>query len=366
MIALPTTTARLAGSFAGAFLAVAACARAQSTVTLPCDRDATLYESATGSIADGSGPGLFVGVTGQPMARRALVRFDLAQLPAGARVLGATVTTTSTNSASPTPLDSGWHRVLSDWAEGPTVAGGNGGGGGPAQSGDVTWLHRDYTSVLWNSPGGDYVATPSFSMPLQAVGSSTSTLDAGLVADVQSWVDNPAGNFGWLVRADETQVSTATRLSSRESGNGFQLQVTYLAPGAVGAWSAGCLVSQPSGTQLPMSLQLTGHASGGATIGLGYTSCPPSSVGATFFALGLEYGPAGLGVPLPGLACAVHLPLAGLVPGNVWLTSAQGAASDTFAVPANAPGFLITCQGAAVDATPFGASLSNAGAMLTQ
>ena len=35
-------------------------------------------------------------------------------------------------------------------------------------------------------------------------------------------------------------------------------------------------------------------------------------------------------------------------------------------VPPGAAGFLISCQGAAVDATPFGASLSNAGVMLTQ
>ncbi len=354
-------------SLAGFVLALAGSAQAQSTVTLGCDRDATLYESATGSLADGSGPGLFVGMTGQPMARRAVLRFDLTQIPAGSRVLAATVTTSSTNSAQPAPLTSDWHRLLADWSEGPAVAGGGGGAGGLAQSGDVTWLHRDHTSVLWNTPGGDYAAAPSFSMQLVAVGASSSTLTAGLVADVQTWVDNPIGNFGWLVRADETQPSTATRLASRESGSGPQLQVTYLTPGAVGAWGSGCFVSTPIGTATqPMTLQLSGAASGGATVGLAYSHCPASSVGATFFALALEYGPTGLGLVLPGLSCAVHLPLSGVVPGNVWLTGAQGLATDAFVVPPGAAGFLISCQGAAVDATPFGASLSNAGVMLTQ
>ena len=37
-------------------------------------------------------------------------------------------------------------------------------------------------------------------------------------ADVQDWLDNPASNFGWLLRAsDETSLQTARGFDSRQS-----------------------------------------------------------------------------------------------------------------------------------------------------
>ena len=57
--------------------------------TLLADRDATLYESLAGNLANGAGTGVFIGVTGQPAARRALLRFDVAgSIPAGSKILG--------------------------------------------------------------------------------------------------------------------------------------------------------------------------------------------------------------------------------------------------------------------------------------
>ena len=38
-----------------------------------------------------------------------------------------------------------------------------------------------------------------------------------MVADVQSWLDNPANNFGWLVKGDESTSTTAKRFDSRQS-----------------------------------------------------------------------------------------------------------------------------------------------------
>ena len=46
------------------------------TATLTASRDATLYEDAEGDRANGSGQHLFVGRTGQPQTRRALIAFD--------------------------------------------------------------------------------------------------------------------------------------------------------------------------------------------------------------------------------------------------------------------------------------------------
>ena len=36
-----------------------------------------------------------------------------------------------------------------------------------------------------------------------------------MVADVQSWLDNPATNFGWLVLGDESDILTAKRFDTQ-------------------------------------------------------------------------------------------------------------------------------------------------------
>ena len=53
------------------------------TVTLTASRNVTLYEDGQGDRANGSGQYLFVGRTGQPQTRRALIAFDIdGSLPA--------------------------------------------------------------------------------------------------------------------------------------------------------------------------------------------------------------------------------------------------------------------------------------------
>jgi len=343
--------------FVAALAAVSSSLAAQTTVSLSASKDATLYEDPTGSLANGSGGGLFIGITGQPKIRRTLIQFDLSAIPAGSRILAATLTTNSTLSASSNPLDTTWHRAQADWSEGGSIAPGNGGGGTAALAGDATWVHTAFPTNNWNNLGGDFAATPSFSMQIEASGISTSTFSQGMVDDLQQWLDNPASNHGWLAKGDETLGSgTSTRIESRESGGGgVQLAVTYLTPGEVGGFGVGCPVG--SGT---MGVSLTGPATSGTTVSLNYTGTPASSIGATFYALSLD----GANAPLfPG--CSPFLPLNAILPGNLWTTDAQGVANDTFPVPPNSPGFLVVCQGAAIDASPLGFSLSNAGVMLT-
>ena len=48
-----------------------------------------------------------------------------------------------------------------------------------------------------------------------------------MVADVQSWLDNPASNFGWLVLGDETAIATAKRFDTRESASPPVLTIEY-------------------------------------------------------------------------------------------------------------------------------------------
>ena len=49
-----------------------------------------------------------------------------------------------------------------------------------------------------------------------------------MVADVQSWLDNPASNFGWLVLGDETAIATAKRFDTRESASPPMLTIEFI------------------------------------------------------------------------------------------------------------------------------------------
>lgn len=332
---------------------------AQAVTTIVADRDATLYESATGVLANGAGSIHFAGLTGQPMKRRTLLHFDVAgSVPAGAVIVSARLEVHVISVAVPNTTATGY-RLTQDWSEGPTVAPGGQGSGGTAQNGDVTWLHRDYPNVLWNAAGGDFEAQASFSMPLN-VGSSVSDPQPGLIGDAQSWLDSPASNFGWILFGDEAFTGGAAKIHSREASNSTEhprLIIAYLMPGQVTPLGTGCPTAL--GT---MNLSLSGTANGGATIPLSYSSAPQSSIGATFFSLGV----APLGVELFP-SCSVYLPLgAVLVPGATFTTDASGIAADAFTVPAGFPGFLISCQGAVLDGSAQGFALSNAGLMATQ
>lgn len=344
---------------ATAIAAVTPSISAQTTTTIVVDKDATLYESPTGTLANGGGTVLFDGLTGQPKLRRTMLQFDVASaIPSGARVLSARLELNVISAVAPNPMAAA-HRITQAWSEGTTVAPGGQGGGGTAQAGDATWLHSDYPNSLWSAPGGDFAAQASFSMPL-ATGSNFSSPFPDLISDVQSWLDAPANNFGWLLIGDETTTGSAAKFHSRESSNSTnhpRLIVAYLMPGEVVAWGTGC----PTGAG-SMSLALSGVANGGVTIPLTYSNAPLSSIGATFFALDL----APVGAELFP-SCLAYLPLAGvIVAGATFTTDASGNGAASFTVPAGFPGFLVACQGAVLDGTPTVFALSNAGLMLTQ
>ena len=110
--------ALVAIAFPGAALA--------KTLVLPALRDATLIESADGSLANGSGPYFFAGRTGQTSGsiRRALLAFDVAaQVPPGAKVTAARLTLQMSQSNAGA-VGVSLHRVLTDWGEGASSASG--------------------------------------------------------------------------------------------------------------------------------------------------------------------------------------------------------------------------------------------------
>jgi hypothetical protein len=106
------------------------------------------------------------------------------------------------------------------------VAPGEEGDGAPATINDATWRHRFFDTIFWTTEGGDFSATVSGSQSVGAVGMYTWS-SSQMRADVQSWLDDPANNFGWLVLGDESAISTAKRFDTRESANPPVLTIIY-------------------------------------------------------------------------------------------------------------------------------------------
>jgi hypothetical protein len=185
-------------------------------------RDVTLFEDAAGARASGSGTELYSGRIQQNRLRRAIVAFDVSSIPAGSIITSVTLQMTSTRVVVPGSNVS-LHRVTNAWGEGPSAAPeGPGGQGVASQPGDATWIHTFYNNQFWNNAGGDYIAQPSASVYVDGIGlkewNSAGVGDAGLIADVQAWVNNPSTNHGWLLRDElETNaVASARQWASRE------------------------------------------------------------------------------------------------------------------------------------------------------
>jgi hypothetical protein len=195
-------------------------------IEVGADGDNTLYEDVLGELSSGLGDGLFAGVTETggreqhpPLFRRALLYFDVASwIPKGSTIdsVELFLTVTRVGPAAGQRLFS-IHAATADWGEGSSLSLGEGGGGGQATPGDATWIHRFYDTTIWATPGGDFRAAPSAAAlasitGVRCVWGSTPEM----VADVQGWLDDPLGNFGWVLIGDETSAGTAMRFASRE------------------------------------------------------------------------------------------------------------------------------------------------------
>ena len=120
------------------------------------------------------------------------------------------------------------HKLLADWGEGTSQATGEEGQGAPATPNDATWRHRFFDTIFWTNDDGDFSATVSASQSVGPVGQYTWS-SAQMIADVQSWPDNPASNFGWLVLGDESTILTSKRFDTRETANPPVLAIQYIA-----------------------------------------------------------------------------------------------------------------------------------------
>jgi hypothetical protein len=346
--------ARFAPRALGTLLACAIAVPAQTTVTVPCAQDNTLYESATGSLSNARGTGLYVGVTGQPGLRRALVKFDVAAtVPAGARVLSAELGLYTLQTTFGGNVDVAMHRVLQSWGEGTSLAPGGGGSGGAATTGDATWLHRFYPSTLWSAPGGDFAATPSATVVTPPFGACSSTLTAALVGDVQTWLDNPTQNHGWLLKTNEALPYVTRKIASREATAAMRpvLSVTYVLPGQSAAVGQGCPVNG-----VPFTLALGGNPIGGQAVSMVQSNGPAGQLAANL--IGLVFDP--VGAPLLP-QCRLLMPLGSVIATDSLLfLDAAGGGSTSLSIPPGFGGVSLVIQSAAIDNGPAGFVLSNA------
>ena len=192
-------------------------------VLIPAEKDNTLYQSATGHLANGAGDFLFAGRTLQSSAvsvRRGLIEFDIASfIPAGATINSATLTLHASLTRATSTFIS-LHRLTREWNEGTTNAVSNEGAGiTPVLGNDATWLHSVSTSVPWTGPGAAGDFNPAATGTATILGSGAFYSWPGLQSDVQTWLANGSDNHGWLLLGDESTSATAVQFDSRTHPN---------------------------------------------------------------------------------------------------------------------------------------------------
>lgn len=196
-----------------------------ATIHIQPAADTTLIETAPDNNMGGT-EFVNAGTAGANGARnRALYKFDLSSIPAGSKIKSAALTLEVSHEPSMGPQSSSFalHRFLRAWGEGnkDSVASGTFGLGLVATEGEATWNSPfAMTTNTWSLPG----ASDDFAT---VVSSSTIVLGISdfphfnstpqMIADVQTWLDNPDANFGWLLKTEEESTSrTARGFGSRE------------------------------------------------------------------------------------------------------------------------------------------------------
>ncbi len=173
----------------------------QTTRTIVTNRDNTIYSAFTGN-SNGAGQYLFAGRNtslNQSSIQRALLYFDLSQIPAGSVITSASLSI-YVNKSAPAGTGIELHKVTSAWGEGTSDAAVIEASGALATPNDATWNQRLYPSTNWTTAGGDYLPAISASVPSIAASINAATLismtNPVLVTDIQQWIASPASNFG--------------------------------------------------------------------------------------------------------------------------------------------------------------------------
>lgn len=186
-----------------AVLAVATCAGAAAaqSVSIEASRDATAIAGT--ELTDSAGARLVVGKTSDGVLQHAFVEFDVASaVPAGAQILAARLVlhVAADDDGAATRVDV--RRAAAAWGDAANLT-------EPAP--------RASASKVVERPGkAAFGPTPA------------------MVSDVQSWLDEPPGNHGWMLTPDTTAPPTVKRFASLEGEDAASrpsLIVDFIAPG---------------------------------------------------------------------------------------------------------------------------------------
>ena len=201
-------------------------------ISINPSKDNTLYQynSGEGDLSNALGNHFFTGTTVFGEIRRGVLAFDIAgNIPPGSTITAVTLSMNMSRTVDGTARTTELHKLLADWGEGTSHAPGEEGSGAPATPNDATWRHRFFDTIFWTTQGGDFSPTVSASQSVFLVGQYMWS-SAQMIADVQSWLDDPASNFGWLVLGDESTSPTAKRFDTRESASPPVLTIVYTEP----------------------------------------------------------------------------------------------------------------------------------------
>lgn len=202
-----------------------------TTISIMPSKDNTLYEydPAEGDHSNGAGFHFFAGENAMGELRRGVLAFDIAaSIPPGSTITA--VSLSMNMSMTPAGAETvELHKLLADWGEGTSHAPMGEGDGAPATPNDATWRHRFFDTIFWTTQGGDFSAIVSASQSVGGIGQYTWS-SAQMIVDVQSWVNDPASNFGWLVLGNESTAATAKRFDTRESASPPVLTIEFTLP----------------------------------------------------------------------------------------------------------------------------------------
>lgn len=203
---------------------------------------------------------------------RVLYKFDIAaSVPAGSTIEAAEMELSISRMIPDNARTSDFvlNRVLVDWGEGTGF--GERPGGREAVEGEATWNNRFHPDQAWSAPGGQFgvdFAEEQSALIENVHGSKTRAttyrfaMNAQGVADLQSMLDDPSANFGWVVTsAEESTGLTARRWVSRETRNEGpppELKITYT-PGLTTPKLSAVKRDAESGELLVTLAALAGH-----------------------------------------------------------------------------------------------------------
>ena len=201
-------------------------------------KDNTIYSESPNN-SNGLGFFLFAGRTegiNNTENRRALLKFDLTNLPANAQIQSVRLSLAVTRAFLflNATYNFSLHNVLKNWGEG-TSSSSPGGKGVPATTNDATWAYNLFNSSSWTNLGGDFTPTASatssvtfLSFPLNyGIWNSV-----GMKNDVINWKSNPSTNNGWIIIGEETVLKSAFQFGSKD-GNFYDkptLTIFYTLP----------------------------------------------------------------------------------------------------------------------------------------